>query len=309
MKKARSMLLLILTAFIWGSAFVAQSEAADVMGAFSFNSIRNFVGCLALIPVILIFDHFKKKSPEYVKPNKKDNKTLIIGGICCGICLAVASTLQQLGIEHTSVGKAGFLTALYIVIVPVFSIFLKKKTSFLVWIAVAIAVVGMYLLCITESFSISLGDTYVILCAVCYTFHILIIDHFSPKVDGVKMSCIQFLTVGIICAVPALLFEKTTVPQITAAVVPILYTGIMSSGIAYTLQIVSQKHIAPQIASLVMSLESVFAALCGWLILGEQLKQREFIGCILIFTSIILTQLPDLIGMWKNKKSLKNIKS
>ena len=218
---------------------------------------------------------------------------MIIGGICCGTALAVASSLQQWGILFTTVGKAGFITAMYIVIVPLLGVFIGKKVRPLIIGCVAIAVVGFYFLCMTESLRLGLGDFLVLLCAIAFSIHILVIDHFSPKVDGVKMSAIQFLTAAIISAVPTLLWEQPVLTEILQAWQPVLYAGVMSCGVAYTLQIIAQKNADPTVASLLLSLESVFSVLAGWVLLGQGLSLKELFGCVLIFCAIILAQLPE----------------
>lgn len=292
-KGLKNNLLLILTALIWGCAFVAQSVGVDYVGPFTFNSVRNILGGLALLPVIFLFDRKKKKE------GPQNKKTLILGGICCGVLLAVASSLQQIGLIYTSAGKAGFITALYILIVPLLGLVIGKKVGIKVWIGVALAVAGMYCLCITEGFTIAKGDILVMICAVVFSFHILVIDYFSPKVDGVKMSCIQFWVCGILCAIPMFLTETPQIDQILAAWLPIAYAGILSCGVAYTLQIVAQKNVDPTVASLLLSLESVFAVLAGGLILHESLSVKEAVGCALVFAAIILAQLPEKISKKK----------
>ena len=287
----KSSLMLLLTAAVWGVAFVAQSVGMDYIGPFTFNSIRSLIGGLVLIPCIWFLNREKSEAEKKTEPQNR--KKLIVGGICCGVALAVASSLQQMGIQYTSVGKAGFITALYIVIVPLLGLLFKKRVSSLVWIAVVVAVGGMYLLCITEGFSIGKGDLLVMACAFCFSVHILIIDYFSPKVDGVKMSCIQFLVCGLLCAVPMLLMERPSLSQIWSAWVPLLYAGVLSCGVGYTLQIVGQRHIDPTIASLILSLESVISVLAGWALLGQKLTLRELIGFILVFCALILAQLPQ----------------
>lgn len=290
--------LLALTAFIWGSAFVAQSVGMDYLGPFTFNSIRCLMGGIVLIPVILFFNRRDGKTTAgqaggntAVRPENK--RTLIIGGICCGLALAVGSSLQQIGLVYTTAGKAGFITALYIVIVPLMGIFLRKRIGIKVWIGVALAVVGMYFLCITEGFSIAKGDFFVLLCAIAFSVHILVIDYFAPKVDGVALSCIQFFVCGIVCAVPMLVSEHPQISQILAAWMPLVYAGVLSCGVAYTLQVVAQKNTDPAVASLILSLESVFSVLAGWVILGERLSARELFGCVLVFAAVILAQLPE----------------
>lgn len=282
-------ILLVLTALIWGCAFVAQSVGMDYVGPFTFNMTRFLIGAVVLLPVIWFMDRQRKTGAE----KGAGQKTLIIGGICCGIALAVASTLQQWGILFTTVGKAGFITAMYIVIVPLLGIFIGKKVRPLIIGCVAIAVVGFYFLCMTESLRLGLGDFLVLLCAIAFSIHILVIDHFSPKVDGVKMSAIQFLTAAIISAVPTLLWEQPVFTEILQAWQPVLYAGVMSCGVAYTLQIIAQKNADPTVASLLLSLESVFSVLAGWVLLGQGLSLKELFGCVLIFCAIILAQLPE----------------
>ena len=281
-------LMLILTALIWGSSFVAQSVGMDYIGPFTFNAIRCIIGGIVLIPIILIMGKVKKESK-----NKNNNTQLILGGILCGIALFTGSTLQQFGISFTSVGKAGFITALYIVLVPILGIFFKKKVSLKIWLSVLISMIGLYLLCITENFSIGKGDLLVLFCAFFFAIHILLIDYFSPKVNGVKMSCIQFFVAGIISVLPMAFFENPTINSILSAWAPILYAGVLSCGVAYTLQIVAQKNTDPTVASLLLSLESVFAVISGWFILSESLSFKELTGCALVFIAIILAQLPN----------------
>ena len=298
MKKTnvKSPLLLFLAAVIWGVAFVAQSVGMEYVGPFTFNAVRSIIGGLVLIPCIFLLDRLKtdeKKEALTAEEKKQSNKTLLIGGICCGICLCVASNLQQIGISYTTVGKAGFITAMYIIIVPVLGIFMKKKIGVQIWISVVMGVIGLYLLCMTESFSLGKGDAYVLLCALVFSFHILTIDHFSPLVDGVKMSCIQFLVSGILSGVMMFLFEKPEIGAILSAWMPILYAGIMSCGVAYTLQIVGQKDMDPTVASLILSLESVVSVLAGWVLLGQKLSSKELFGCVIMCGAIILAQLPE----------------
>ena len=295
-KQLKNNLLLILTALIWGCAFVAQSVGVDYVGPFTFNAVRNVLGGIALIPVIMVRDKMAKKDQIVDKTEaekKQEKKMLITGGICCGFFLAVASSLQQIGIMYTTAGKAGFITALYILIVPLLGIVIGKKVGIKIWIGVALAVAGMYCLCITEGFTVAKGDILVMFCAVVFSFHILVIDYFSPKVDGVKMSCIQFWVCGVLCAIPMFLTETPKIGQILAAWLPIAYAGILSCGVAYTLQIIAQKNVDPTVASLLLSLESVFAVLAGAVILHESMSMKEMAGCVLVFAAIILAQLPE----------------
>ena len=291
MNKMKSNLLLACAAFIWGIAFVAQSVSMDHIGPWTFTCIRNFIAAGTLFVLMPLLD----KVTGYQK-SKTNKKTLVIGGVYCGIALAIASMFQQTGIIYTSVGKAGFLTALYTVIVPIISLFLGKKSKWNVYVAVGISVVGMYFLCVNEDFSIAYGDILVLICALMFSFHILIVDHFVEKVDGIRLSCIQFLTSGIFCLIPMLVIEKPDISNILQAAVPILYAGILSSGAGYTLQIVGQKDADPSIAGMILSLESVFAALAGAILLHEVLSTKELIGCILVFFAIIFSQM-----QFKNK--------
>ena len=294
-QQIKSSLILLLTATIWGVAFVAQSVGMEYIGPFTFNAIRCVLGGLALIPVILVL----KKKTGAENQEKEDKKTLWAGGIACGVILCIASNLQQFGIMEASVGKSGFFTALYIVMIPVIGIFIGKRPGIKLWFCVALAVVGMYLLCMKDgSFTIDRADIMLLLCALAFSFHILVVDYFSPKVDGVKMSCIQFFVCGVLSAVGMLFTEIPDISNIQAAWLPLLYAGLLSCGVGYTLQIVGQKGINPVIASLIMSLESVISALAGWVILGQVLSPKEILGCVLMFVAIIITQIP--IG---NKKT------
>lgn len=290
----RSNLMLALTALIWGAAFVAQSVSMDYIGPFTFNAARFFIGGVVLIPCMFFLRKWKQEGKREEKEERERRKYGVIGGICCGTALFVASAFQQIGVANTTVGKAGFITALYIVIVPLLGIFLKRKVAASVWVSVAAAIGGMYLLCMTEgSMAIGKGDLSVLIGSVCFSFHILIIDHFSPKADGVFLSCVQFFTAGILAFGPSWLIEHADVQAILEAWMPILYAGILSCGVAYTLQVVAQKDTDPVIASLILSLESVFSVIAGWVILGETLTVREMAGCAVVFCAICLAQLPE----------------
>ena len=283
--------MLLLTAFIWGTAFVAQSVGMDYLEPFTFNGVRCLIGAIALLPCIWFLNRGKEKENKVNDENAK--RDLIKGGIACGILLFAASSLQQIGLVYTAAGKAGFITAFYIVLVPVFGIFLHKKIGWKVWTAVAIALAGLYFLCITETFTIGVGDIYVFLCALIFSVHILVVDHYAPKVDGVKLSCIQFLVAGIVSIPFMLILESPKMGNMMTSWFPLIYAGVFSCGIAYTLQILGQKNVNPAIASLILSLESCFSVLSGWVILGERLSARETIGCIMMFAAIILAQIPD----------------
>ena len=293
-KKMQSNILLLLTAIIWGSAFVAQKSGMDYLEPFTFNGIRTFIGGLVLIPVIFFME--KKNPPEEISREEKTkkNKELLIGGICCGLALFAASSLQQFGVSYTTAGKAGFITTLYVVFVPIISVLLRKKVRPIMWLCVAMGAVGLYLLCMTDaSFRLTFGDTLVLLCAVAFAVHILTVDHFSPKMDGIKLSCIQFLTVGIVSMVCMFIFEHPDIHAILDCAVPILYAGMLSCGLGYTFQEVAQKHAGPTVASLLMSLESVFAVVFGALLLHETMSMRELSGCLIIFIAVIISQLPE----------------
>ncbi len=298
----KSPVLLVLTAAIWGFAFVAQSVGMDYVGPFTFNCIRNLCGAIVLLPVIFLLNKKEKKkenlqreklqqeNPEAVQ--KAERRSLILGGTLCGIFLFVAGSFQQIGIQYTTVGKAGFITALYIIIVPILGIFFKKKCSLLVWISVVLAVIGFYFLTMMGEASFTKGDILVLICALTFSGHILCVDYFAPKVNGVKMAAIQFLVCGILSGIVMLFTETPTMANIMSAWAPILYAGVLSCGAGYTLQIVGQKNFNPTIAALLMSLESVFSVLAGWLILKQALTIWEGLGCALIFAGIVLAQLP-----------------
>ncbi len=289
MKNFKGSIMLLITSLIWGTAFVAQSEGMNYVEPFTYNALRTLLGGAILIPVILLVRFLDRRGGREIKYSLKNT---IIGGICCGVVLFAASSFQQFGIAHTTAGKAGFVTALYIVIVPIIGIFLHKKMPLRMWAFIAIALVGFWLLCISENFSVSMGDMLVFVGAVFFAIHITVIDYFNKRgTDGVLMSCIQFFTAGLIMLICMFIFEKPVIADIAEARITILYAGIMSCGVAYTLQILGQKHTNPTLATLLMSLESVFAALSGWLLLNEKLSIKELFGCVLIFTAVILAQL------------------
>ena len=283
----------LLAALIWGTAFVAQSVGAEYIGPFTFNAARSVVAFLFLLLFCLVRSGIRKRGGGAARGTSSSWKDLMIGGICCGTALTIASNLQQKGLETTSSGKAGFITALYIVIVPIAGIFLHKKAPKIIWVSVSLAVVGLYCLCIHEDFSVTGGDVWIMLCAVCFSVHILTIDHFTQKVDGVALSCVQFLVATILSSVGMFLTEPLSLEALRICLWPILYVGIFSSGIAYTLQILAQKGSNPTVVSLLLSLESVFAVLAGAIILHDQMSGREYLGCVLMLVSVVLTQLPE----------------
>lgn len=289
----RQSALLLLAATIWGVAFVAQSVGMDYVGPFTFLASRSVLGALVLVPYILLREKKSEKAPRDEQANPR---MLVIGGIFCGCLLFVASILQQIGIMDTTVGKSGFITAMYIVIVPILSIFLKKRAGVKIWIGVALAVWGLYFLCMSPgAVSLQKGDILTFFCAVAFSFHILTVDYFAPRIDGVKLSCIQFATCGLLSGIGMFIFETPTPEAVLAAWIPILYAGALSSGVAYTLQIIGQRRMNPTVASLLMSMESVISVIAGWVILQQALSGREFVGCVLMFAAIILVQLPDKI--------------
>ena len=291
--QVRQVVFPILAAFIWGTAFVAQDMCADSIGAFTFNATRYFIAVLALLVVILIKDGLAKDKPSLSPIQKKAaNKQLWLGGLCCGTALAVASNFQQAGmVAGTDSGKAGFLTALYVVLVPLFGLFFKRKVNLSTWIAVVLSVVALYLLCIKGEFSLAPGDLLILVCAVCFAVHILVIDHFTAYCDGVKLSCIQFLFAGIISAICMFIFETVDFAAIWSCIMPLLYVGIFSCGVGYTLQILAQKDSNPTVVTILLSLESVFAVIAGAIILKQQMSVREYIGCAVMFAAVIQAQI------------------
>lgn len=298
----RQVVFPILAAFIWGTAFVAQDMCADSIGAFAFNASRYFIAVLALLVVIVISDKLKKDKPTLSPIQKKAaNKQLWIGGLCCGAALAMASNFQQAGmVAGTDSGKAGFLTALYVVLVPVFGLFFKRKVNLPTWIAVMLSVVALYLLCIKGSFSLAPGDLLVLVCAICFSVHILVIDHFTATCDGVKLSCLQFLFAGTWSTILALFFDTISFQVLLDCIWPLLYVGVFSCGVGYTLQILAQKGSNPTVVTILLSLESVFAVIAGAVVLHQQMTAREYLGCVLMFAAVILAQIP-----MPQKKKLK----
>ncbi len=287
-------LMLLLAAFIWGSTFVAQKSGMDLIGPFTFNGIRCLIGGLVLIPVCFLF---AKEDPIPENASAEDrkayNKTLLLGGLCCGLVVFAASNLQQIGLLYTTAGKSGFITVLYVVLTPVCGLFLKHKVRPVTWLCVIMALFGLYLLCFKAGSPINIGDVITFLGALGFTAHILVIDYFSPKVNGVKMSCLQFLVCGFISVPIAFIFEEIDWANVFDCWLPILYAGVLSCGVAYTLQIVAQKDTTPVVACIMMSMESVFAVICAALILGEMMSVKELIGCIIMFAAVIIVQLPS----------------
>lgn len=286
-------LALLVCAAIWGSAFVAQSVGAEYVGAFTFLAVRNWIAVVFLIPVIFVRDTIlKKRGRPSVRPaNRTQRRFLLMGGAACGFFLCAASAFQQVGIRYTTTAKAGFITALYVVIVPILSVFFGKSVKSRIWMCVALAVLGLYLLCMRGELSLSFGDGVVLVCAFLFACQIMTVDYFAPQVDTVRLSQTQFLVTALLSTVCMLLFEDLSTDSLIRALPSIAYAGVMSSGVAYTLQIIGQQNLNPAIASITMSLESVFAALAGWIVLGQSMSFRELAGCVLMFAAIILAQL------------------
>ncbi len=296
-QKLKGNLLLLLAAFVWGLSFIAQSKGVELISPVTFIGVRTMLGALVLVPVILITDADKRKKGIVINGWTKD---LFISGILCGVLLFIATIIQTAGMIYTSPGKSGFITALYMVIVPFFSLFSGKKPSPAVWLSVAVAVAGLYLMCIDSSLSVNFGDILTLICAFVFSLHIITIDKFSPKVDGIKLSFMQFFVCGVLGLIYMFVFEEPEFKPIMDCWVSIGYAGIFSCGVGYTLQIVGQKYTDPTSASILMSLESVFATLStvilvalGWNLTGGQLEIREISGCVLMFAAILLVQLPE----------------
>ena len=307
-QKLKGNLMMLIVAFVWGSSFIAQSVGVETISSVTFIAVRSILGGIVLLPFIYILD--KKKKKDNIPYQSFFDKTLIVGGLLCGVILCFASLLQTEGMVYTGPGKAAFITALYMVIIPIINLFMGKKPTVYVVLAVLIAVLGMYFLCINSKFEVGKGDILILICAFLYAFHIIVIDYFSPKTDGVKLACMQFFVSGIICALYMIAVEKPDVKPIINSWAAWGYSGVMSCGIAYTLQIVGQKYTDPVSASILMSLESVFATLLSALFValginltGGALGVREIIGCLLMLCAIIIVQIPDVI---KSRQAIKN---
>lgn len=338
----KGIILLLITASVWGVAFVAQSSGMEHMNAFAFNCIRNIIAVMVLLP-IAFYQHYKQKQPmlhicsntnvsnEKVSANNKtipsnstishgkketaenfnlcntnntpykshfyniftNHKDLLLGGFVCGTALCIASNFQQLGMAYSTVGKSAFITTLYIVLVPILGLFLKKKVPLQVWFGVLLAMIGLYLLCMKEeSFVLGIGDIYLLLCAFFFTLQIMLVDYYVTKTDGLLLSIMQFFVTAMISGIGMIFTEIPSMENIINCIIPLFYAGGISSGVGYTLQIIGQKYVPATIASLIMSLESVIATLAGWLLLHEVLSQKELIGCTLVFIAVLLTQIP-----------------
>jgi drug/metabolite transporter (DMT)-like permease len=295
----RNSLLLLLTALIWGVAFVAQKDGMNYIEPFTYNGIRSLLGGVVLLICLPVLDKLRRRNGTFDKGSRRN---IWVGGIVCGVVLFAASNLQQFGIAlqaaDTNVGKAGFITACYCAMVPVLGLFLKKKSPLLVWLGVLVAVIGFFFLCLMDGLvagyglGLGLSDLLLLLCAVCFSIHILVVDHYSPLADGVRLSCIQFLVCGLLCLPCMFLWETPQWSNIAACWLPITYAGVMSCGVAYTLQIVGQKGVHPAVASLILSLESVFSVLAGYVLMpGSTLSAWELVGCVLVFAAVVMVQL------------------
>lgn len=278
---------LLLAAILWGASFVFQNEGAAIIDPIAFNGLRSLLGSVALLPVIGVINFLNKKKGDYTKPTKEQTKTLLKGGLYCGLALCAAGTLQTLGIKQGA-GESGFITTIYIVFVPILGVFLRQKIPHKVWLAVMMCFVGLYLLC--GSFALNVNQIYLLLCAFFFAIHILVIDYFSPKVDGVKLSCLQFLVVGIIDSVLMLFTDVPTIAEIGKCIPELAYMGFVSCSIAYTFQIIGQRYISATIGALLMSLESVFSVLSEWALQGNLLAPSQIFGCVIIFAAVILVQ-------------------
>ena len=305
MKNHKGELLLLLASIIWGSAYIFQKMGMDYVGPFTFGFCRFCLGALALAPVIWVFDRARGKKAAGTAESPAggelatqagilSDRTLLVGSILCGLTQFAAGSLQQIGLVYTTAGKAGFITSMHIVIVPILMIFLRRKVGFHIWIGVALAVFGMYLLCITEGFHLHLGDGLVFGCAFVYAVQLLLIDYYAVRTDPLRLAAWQFLLAGLMSGVCMLIFEDFVWAAIIACAVPILYTGFLEVAAAYTLEIYGQQTTSPAVAAIILSLESVFAVICGALVLGEQLTGRETIGCVLMMTAFLITQIGGL---------------
>ena len=303
-QQTKGNLLLLLASLIWGTAFVAQSVGMEYIGPFTFMAARSIIGALSLVPVILLQNARKKHLGQPLKMSAESKRSLLRGGILCGLLLTVAANLQQAALLYTTTGKAGFLTALYILLVPITGLFMGRRVLPAVWLAIAVAAVGLYLLSVQSSLTINPADLLLIACAFVFTGHILAVDHYSPKVSGVALSCLQFLVAGLLSSVMMFLFESPSLPALLSSALPLLYVGVLSSGVAYTLQIMGQRLTTPAVASLIMSGEAIFALVGGMLILGERMTGREALGSALMFIAIIGAQLAQIP---KKEKKLETV--
>ena len=293
MKSMRGSLVLLLVACLWGSTITIQGMAGGTVDVFTFQMLRGFLGALTLTPVVLCGLWRKKRRPDYVKPTAEERRSLWIGGMCCGLALASAAGVQYLGISMTSSGSVGFVAAMYILFVPLLGLFFGRRVTGRVWCSVGIALVALYLMAVKDGFSVSAGDLIVLASALLYAVHILCVNHFSPRADGVQLGFVQSLTVGVVYALLVPFFGTTSFAAVREMWFPIVFAGVLSNGICFTLQIIGQKNMNPTVASLILSLESCISVLAGWVLLGQQLSAKEILGCVIMFAAIILAQLPQ----------------
>ncbi|MGE5676669.1 MAG: DMT family transporter [Pseudomonadota bacterium] len=290
-QELKSNLLLLMTAAIWGFAFVAQRVGAQYLGAFTFGGIRFALGSVSLLPLLFYF----RNKPSQEASENDDLRTTLKSGMIAGSILFAAAALQQIGLAYTTAGKAAFITGLYIVLVPLLGVFLKQRIKISTWAGVALAVIGLYFLTVNEDLSIARGDMFEIVGAFFWASHILVIDHYANKVDPFKFSFVQFLTCSILSLIAAFAFEDISMDAISKAIIPLLYGGILSAGVAYTLQAVGQKHAKPSHAAIILSMESVFAAIGGALLLHENLGAKGYLGCMLMFAGMMVTQIAGFV--------------
>lgn len=292
-QKMLGSVMLLITALLWGCAFTAQSLGMNYVGPFTMQGVRLLIGSAVLTPFIALRGQKAKRAGRETTPEER--RLTLKAGVCCGLALSVAVNIQQIGIQYTTVGKAAFVSAMYILLVPLFGLVLGRRLRARTWLCVALGVFGMYLLCMggSSGFRLMKGDALELLGSAAFAVHILIIDHFSARVDGLKLSCLQFLTAGIITSVLMIGLEHPSLTNVLAGWAPILYMGVMSCGVAYTFQVLGQKYVSPTAASLLMSMESVFSVLCGMVVLHEIPSPRETLGCVVMLAAILLCQLPE----------------
>lgn len=290
--------ILLLTAFIWGTSFIAQAGAVKSIEAFTFNAIRSPLGVLILIPVIIWQDIKKGQKPKiFNDPSPEGKKNLLKAGFLCGLCMTGGVVFQTIGLYTTTIAKSGFITALYVILVPLLgALLLKTFIRRIEWLAAILSCIGMYFICINESFTINIGDFYTILCAFCYAGQCLTIGKFAGKVDGIRLSCMQLITTTFVSGIGMFIFEAPTITAIKEVFGELVYAGVMSSGIAYTLQIIGQKYVSASTACITLCLESVFALLSGIVWLNQIPTFRETFGCVLVFIAVLMAQVPTIIG-------------
>ena len=306
--KLHGPLLLLLTALTWGTSLVAQQAGSTLLPPFTFNASRSLLAALALLPVIRLSDRKRRLSgePDLRPVTPAQKRDLLVSGVLCGLCLFGALALQQVGIAYTTVSKAGFIASMYIVLVPLLGALLGGRVRLIEWAAVVLAGIGMYLLCINGGGSMGFGDMLMLLSALCYAVQILLVGRFVSRVDGVRLSCAQFFTCGLLSAFFSLLLERFSLPALAAAAGAILYAGAVCSGGGFTLQILGQRDVSPTVAALIMSTESIFSLLCGWLLLGQPLTPKEWLGSLILFLAILLPQVADVVVASLSGKKAKD---